>query len=122
MFHVKPKEILKKEQAKLDRIRWHAQLVRDLKAYKLYDFVQEHRFHAIRQFRFDIAFVDRKLAIEIDGGIWLDKGGHQTGTGYQNDRDKDELALLDGWRVYRVTPKMVKSGRAVQTIEKLLIN
>jgi len=122
MFHVKPKEVLKKEQAKLDRIRWHAQLVRDLKAYKLLDFVEEYKFHDKRKFRFDIAFVDRKLGIEIDGGIWLEKGGHQTGVGYQNDRDKDELALLDGWRVYRATPSMVKSGRAVQTIEKLLIN
>jgi very-short-patch-repair endonuclease len=45
-----------------------------------------------RRFRFDFALIDHKLLIECDGGLWI-KGAHNTGTGIQRDRDKDELAL-----------------------------
>jgi very-short-patch-repair endonuclease len=75
-----------------------------------------------RKFRFDFALIDHKLAIECDGGIWMKKGAHNTGTAMQRDRDKDELALLNGWTVYRVTESMVKSGRAINTIKALINN
>jgi len=113
-------EKLKKEQAKTDRLRWQMQLARDLRALKIIGWQEEFKFHPKRKWRFDFAFPGKKLGIEIDGGLWSEKGGHTTGVGYQKDRYKDEAALLMDWRVYRVTPEMVKSGRAVQTIEKLL--
>ena len=72
-----------------------------------------------KKYRFDFAIPSRKLVIECDGGLWI-KGAHNTGTGVQRDRDKDELALLNGWTVYRVTESMVKSGRAINTIKKLI--
>jgi very-short-patch-repair endonuclease len=90
-----------------------------LKAFGIKGWVREYRFLIERKWRFDFAFPEIKLAVEVDGGQWI-KGGHNTGTGKQRDCDKDEAALLDGWIVYRVTPSMVKSGRAVQTIDKLI--
>ena len=111
---------LKKQKKKLDRMRWQLHLSRDLKVSNIRDFKEEYIFHPHRRWRFDFAFPDKKLAIEIDGGIWGAKGGHTTGVGYQNDRDKDEADLLMGWIVYRCTPAMVKTGRALKTIEKLL--
>ena len=30
----------------------------------------EHKFHDTRRWRFDLAFMDAKLAVEVEGGIW----------------------------------------------------
>lgn len=115
-----PSEVLKKEKAKLDRLRWQMHLARDLKGYAITGWQEEFKFHPKRRWRLDFAFPLHRLGVEIDGGLWLEKGGHTTGKGYQGDRDKDEAALLMGWRIYRCTPQTVKSGRAVQTIIELL--
>jgi len=111
---------LDEETEKFNRIKWQQHLKRDLKAMKIIGWQEEYAFHPKRKWRFDFAFVQLRLAIEIDGIVWDGKGGHQTGVGYQQDRDKDEAALLQGWTVYRVTPGMVKSGRAIETIQLLL--
>lgn len=83
--------------------------------------VEQYKFHPDRKWSLDIAFPNIKLAIEIDGGIWKKgKGGHNSGKGYEEDRLKDQAALLLGWAVYRVTPKMISSGDAITTIAVLL--
>jgi len=82
--------------------------------------VAEFRFHPIRRWRFDFAFVEQKLAVESDGGIWLKKGGHTTGIGYEKDCHKQNAALILGWRVLRFTTGMIKSGVALQQIEAAL--
>jgi hypothetical protein len=33
------------------------------------------RFHAERKWRFDMAFPDHRIALEVDGGIWRKGGG-----------------------------------------------
>jgi very-short-patch-repair endonuclease len=68
--------------------------------------VREHRFHPVRRFRFDFAWVAEKLAVEIEG-----KGRHQTFMGFANDAFKYNLALALGWRVLRFPAAFVKPGR-----------
>jgi very-short-patch-repair endonuclease len=63
---------------------------------------KEYRFHPTRKFRFDYAFPDKKLAIEIEGGIWI-RGRHTRPIGYAKDCEKYNIAALMGWRVIRVT-------------------
>ena len=53
-----------------------------------------------------------------DGSMKL--GRHQTAKGMEADLIKFQEAMLMGYNVYRCSPAMVKSGRAVETIEKLL--
>lgn len=113
-------DILKKEQAKAKRERWEKQLERDLRAVKIEGFSREFKFHEKRKWLFDFAFIHYRLAVEVDGGIWMDKGGHNTGKGILDDRRKDQAAILAGWTVYRVVPEMIESGEALQTIETLL--
>ncbi len=80
----------------------------------------EVKFHPKRKWRFDLAWPDRKLACEIDGGGFIG-GRHSTGMGIQRDCEKGAAALLLGWRVLRVTPAQVRSGEALNWIESLLM-
>jgi len=114
-------EILKKAEKKAERERWEKHLERDLMADKVIGWTREYKFHPERDWRFDFAWPEIRLAVEIDGGIWLKKAGHTTGTGKQNDLNKDQDAHLFGWTVYRCSPEMVKKGHAIDTIKKLII-
>lgn len=78
--------------------------------------VQQHKFHPVRRWRFDMAWPDYKLACEIDGGIWT-RGRHVRGAGYRRDCIKGNEALILGWRVLHFTPDMVTDGSAIQYIE-----
>lgn len=80
---------------------------------------REHRFHPPRRWRFDFAFLDVKLACEVEGLVASGKGRHQTIAGAKKDMEKYEQALLDGWVVYRCHTDMVKSGRALETLENV---
>ena len=48
--------------------------------------IREHKFHPVRRWRFDLAFLENKLAIEIEGGVWI-RGRHTRGNGFTRDRD-----------------------------------
>lgn len=80
---------------------------------------QEHRFAPPRRFRFDFAWPDQKLAVEVEGGTW-GKSRHTTGKGYGKDCEKYNLAVLMGWRVLRFTGDMVRSGEAVEVIRRAI--
>ena len=100
-----------------------------LKALKI-NYEKEYKFHSQRRWRFDFAVVDARLAIEVEGITYFGKnkngsmklGRHQTGRGMEADCEKYDEAMRLGWNVYRCTQKMVKSGRAIETIELLLSN
>ena len=69
----------------------------------------------LKNWRFDFCWPDKKLAVEVEGGIWI-KGGHVTGQGYEEDRIKYGEAMKLGWRVYSCTSNMIKSKLAINTI------
>jgi very-short-patch-repair endonuclease len=81
----------------------------------------EREYQAIsgRKFRFDFAWPDHMIAAEVDGGIYTG-GRHTTGTGYEADAEKCNLAVLDGWRVFRFTKSMIRSGTAITWLERAL--
>jgi very-short-patch-repair endonuclease len=73
----------------------------------------------LRRWRFDWAFIDAKLAVEVDGGAWTG-GRHTRGRGYKADIEKIAAAMCQGWVVLRVMPEHVESGEAVTWCEKIL--
>tara|TARA_Y100000592_G_scaffold39662_1_gene62971 strand:+ start:543 stop:896 length:354 start_codon:yes stop_codon:yes gene_type:complete len=79
--------------------------------------VREHRFHPVRRWRFDLAFLKSRLAIEIEGGVWI-SGRHNRGKGFISDMDKYNEAVLESWYILRFTPQDVKIGKALQTINR----
>tara|TARA_R100001377_G_scaffold75036_1_gene51436 strand:- start:491 stop:811 length:321 start_codon:yes stop_codon:yes gene_type:complete len=90
-----------------------------IRAVKLPEPVREHRFHETRKWRFDFAYPSQKLAIEVEGGVWSG-GRHTRGSGFTNDCEKYNAALMNGWRVYRCTPDMIKKGIVVADLSILL--
>jgi very-short-patch-repair endonuclease len=94
-------------------------LVFQLRALRLPQPVREHRFDPIRRWRFDLAWPDRFIAAEVDGGSWI-AGRHTRGSGFEADCRKYAEAAIAGWRVIRVTTRMVDSGEAVALLERIL--
>jgi very-short-patch-repair endonuclease len=60
----------------------------------------EYRFHDTRRFRFDVAIPTARLAVEIEGAVFV-RGGHSSGSGITRDCEKYNLATESGWRVLR---------------------
>lgn len=81
--------------------------------------VREHKFHPERRWRFDFAWPQHQLAVEVEGGTW-GGGRHTTGAGYEKDCEKYAEALCLGWRVLRVTGTQVKKGQAVMWLSRTL--
>lgn len=80
---------------------------------------REYRFHKVRRWRFDFAFPDRMIAVEVEGGVWS-RGRHTRPGGFEADCEKYNEAALLGWRIFRVTSAMVKDGRALDIVERAL--
>lgn len=60
-----------------------------------------------RRFRFDIAWPERLVYCEIDGGTYIN-GRHARGSGISSDCEKFSLASGMGWRVVRVDSPWVR--------------
>ena len=63
----------------------------------------ELKFHPVRKWRFDYAFPEYRVAVEVDGGVWT-YGRHNSAKGYINDMEKLNTAASMGWLVLRITP------------------
>lgn len=81
----------------------------------------EHRFHPTRRWRFDFAFPDQRVAVELEGGTWV-KGRHSTGRGMSADAEKYNAAVVGGWRVLRFTSDMLRDDPAacISTVVQVL--
>ena len=80
----------------------------------------EYRFAAPdRQWRFDFAFVENGVALEVEGGLWV-RGAHTRGKHALSDMDKYNCATLRGWRVLRVVPKMLLHQNTLDMVQRAL--
>lgn len=80
----------------------------------------EHQFARAalgRQWRIDLAWIDERIALEIEGGIYAPGGGaHQRvgrGGRYLSDMEKYNTLAVWGWLLIRVTYDMIADGRAL---------
>lgn len=66
--------------------------------------IYDKRFHPTRMWRFDFQWPAYRVAVEIDGGQWMEGGGcHQQPVRFAQDCEKLNAAVLLGWRVLRYT-------------------
>ena len=80
---------------------------------------REFRFAPPRRWRFDFAWPDLWLAVEVEGGTFAG-GRHTQGPGFERDCEKANTAVLAGWRVLRFTTGMVEDGRAIRVVEQAI--
>jgi very-short-patch-repair endonuclease len=80
---------------------------------------REVRFWPGRRFAFDLAWTDRKLAAEVEGGQFV-RGSHQRPKRFESDAIKYNTAALMGWRVLRFPTSLVESGVAARTLAAAL--
>lgn len=81
----------------------------------------------LRDWRFDFAFVEQWLAIEVDGGVRQVGINPRTGEpiavgrhAMSDDYRKINAAQLLGWRVLRYTLEMLRSGEWLDQVESAL--
>lgn len=67
--------------------------------------------------RFDFAWPEIKLAVEVEGGIWQG-GRHTRGAGFSKDCDKYNHAAIDGWCVIRLTGAHLNKRAGIETIKR----
>lgn len=89
------------------------------KAAKLPQPVMEHRFHDKRRWRFDFAWPEYKVALEVEGGVWVG-GRHTRGSGFVKDIEKYNEAACLGWRIIRCQPKQLLTQTTIDTIKRAI--
>ena len=118
----KARQVKPKNSKKQERDLYLRAVCEDLSRRARTQYELEYRFHPVRRWRFDAAFPDRKIAIEIDGGVFLPSGGrHNRGAGFRGDCEKINEAALLGWRIFRFLPEQLKSGHVGSILERALL-
>lgn len=119
-----PKRKRKKAPGPRVRSSLEQKFVDQALALRLPAWAEEHYFAKPRRWRFDFAWPDRMLAVEIEGGTHSG-GRHTRGSGYAADCEKYNAAAIQGWHVLRFTsdhlrevlgdsPAMVQLRRAIE--------
>ena len=70
---------------------------------KMLTLEKEYKFCSDRGWRFDFCIPSLKIAIEFEGGIFMQHSGHNTSKHFTKDSDKYNRAAVLGYRVIRVT-------------------
>lgn len=78
----------------------------------------EYRFHPSRKWRFDYAWPDQRIALEVEGGVWT-QGRHTRGKGFLGDMDKYNEAAVDGWRILRCQPNALFSRSLLDLLGRI---
>ena len=73
-----------------------------------------------RKHRFDFAWPESKVAVEINGNAWNTKGGGRHGQ--DDDLEKMNIAVSLGWRVVQFSPAMIKRDptRGIELVKDAL--
>lgn len=82
---------------------------------------QEHAFHPSRKWRFDLAWPEFGVALEVEGGAFVKSGGrHNRGAGFVRDIEKYSAAQRMGWTILRVIPSKLAKPATVRLVREVL--
>lgn len=99
--------------------RGEAELARQIQLTGLPEPVREYAFAKPRRWRFDFAWPEQRVALEVEGGTWS-AGRHSRGAGFELDCEKYAEAGIGGWVVIRATTGQVMRGEALRWVERAL--
>ena len=92
-------------------------LLQQIKLCKIKEPIVEYKFSQSRRWRVDMVWLDEKLAVEVEGAIWV-KGRHIRPKGFLADCEKYNELALKGFRLIRVCREHIKNGMAIDWIER----
>lgn len=72
-----------------------------------------------RKFALDYAWPHAKLGVEVEGGVWSG-GAHGRGSGILRDMEKQNVAVVLGWRILRFTPSHLVQPETIALIKRAL--
>ncbi len=81
--------------------------------------VPEFKFDPNRKWRYDWAWPDKKIALEVEGAVFA-QGRHTRGAGVLNDMLKYNAGVIAGWRILRCTPAQLGTSENVSDLISLL--
>lgn len=113
----------KKQRSQKTRVDYKATLLNQIQLAGLPAPTTEHAFAAPeRRWRFDFAYLDARVAIEYQGGVFHRGGplGHNTTGGITKDFEKFTEASLRGWTLILVDAGSVRNGKAVNWIVRAM--
>jgi very-short-patch-repair endonuclease len=102
------------------------------RAYKLPPAIRKHRMpsasglltpktQVLATWEFDFAFLEQRLLVEIDGGIFMPGGGaHSHPVDITRNMTKRNDAALGGFWLLAFTPREVRNGHAIAFTQKKL--
>jgi len=92
-----------------------AQLAQAFTDAGLTGWVQQYRYVKGRKHRADFAFPEQRLIVEVDGGVYNRKA-HGSISGILRDMERSNLAAVNGYRVMRYTPSVIKSKKQLEKL------
>ena len=66
--------------------------------------VYEYKFNPVRRWRFDLCWVPQRVALEVQGGIFV-RGRHSRGAALLKEWEKLNTAAGMGWRLLYCQPR-----------------
>ena len=106
-----PKTVLRKAKAAANRSKHTGRIMLAASIAGVRMPSVEFPFHPDRKWRFDFAWPEAKLAIEVNGGG--SRGRHNTVMGATKDAEKLNAAQTLGWAVLQYTVVSVKDAEAI---------
>jgi hypothetical protein len=81
----------------------------------------EYKFHNKRKFKFDYAYPDLFIAIEVEGGVFT-RQAHGSVKGILRDIEKYTLAASLGYKIIRVLPSKLLLQETMEIIRLTIVN
>lgn len=81
--------------------------------------VAEFQFHPVRKWKFDFAFPDQRIAVEVQGGIWT-RGRHVRPAALKQEWEKLNTAAGQGWRILYCEPRSIATLKFARQVEAAL--
>lgn len=97
------------------------QLTREgIQFYREYKFPCEDMAGKHHNYRMDFCLHNLRIFVEVQGGIYMRRSGHNSPAGLKRDYNKSNLAQLAGWRYLQFTADDVTEGKAVDMVIRFM--
>jgi hypothetical protein len=77
--------------------------------------VQEFRAIPARRYRWDFAWPEHRLLLEVNGGAWMKSSySHKSGPQIVRDYTKNNLAVAAGWKILYCESSMISKKKIIE--------